>query len=177
MDAVTRDGDLINRKGGFEGGYRDERVSKIYNVSQIREYTTTQNTLRIAQAELENEDKAVEVRTNNILRELQRIETERNHLRETINSASAELSQRLRQYETGMENLAKRQNIIASMEHELRSYENQIIEYQSEMSSDMHRDMNESERLEVQSKSEEARNIQVEPIDDVLINLRRTLRD
>ena len=29
LDAITKDGDVVNRKGGFEGGYRDDRNSKI----------------------------------------------------------------------------------------------------------------------------------------------------
>jgi hypothetical protein len=35
LDAITRDGDVVNRKGGFEGGYRDERVSKIGAVMKV----------------------------------------------------------------------------------------------------------------------------------------------
>lgn len=41
FDAITRDGDVVNRKGGFEGGYRDERASKIGAVYRIRSATQT----------------------------------------------------------------------------------------------------------------------------------------
>lgn len=161
LDVVTRDGDLINRKGGFEGGYRDERVSRMYNVSKIRELTATKHRLQGAQHDLEEENGVIEANMNSILRELQRIEAERNHLRETVTNTSTELSQRSRQHEMGMDNLAKRQNVISSMQSELQVYENQIREYESEMSSEMKKDMSESERREIQQKSEEARNIQV----------------
>ena len=35
LDAITTDGDQVNRKGGFEGGYHDERVSRIGAVVKI----------------------------------------------------------------------------------------------------------------------------------------------
>jgi structural maintenance of chromosome 3 (chondroitin sulfate proteoglycan 6) len=28
LDAITKEGDVVNRKGGFEGGYHDDRVCK-----------------------------------------------------------------------------------------------------------------------------------------------------
>jgi structural maintenance of chromosome 3 (chondroitin sulfate proteoglycan 6) len=37
LDAITKDGDQVNRKGGFEGGYHDERASRIGAVMKIRE--------------------------------------------------------------------------------------------------------------------------------------------
>ena len=32
LDAITREGDVVSRKGGFEGGYHDERASKILSI-------------------------------------------------------------------------------------------------------------------------------------------------
>jgi chromosome segregation ATPase len=161
LDAVTRDGDFVNRKGGFEGGYRDERASKIYNVMKIRECTNKLQALRREHAEIEERGESIEGNMNKILREIQRIETERSHLRGTVNNVSLELSQRLRQHDIAMENLAKRRTVLISMESELTSCENQIREYEAEMSSEMRTQMNKSERTEVQRLSEEARNLQV----------------
>jgi chromosome segregation ATPase len=166
LDAVTRDGDFVNRKGGFEGGYRDERASKISNVTKIRECTKRLHVLRTELAEIEERGESIEANMNKILREIQRIETERNHLRGTVNNVSSELSQRSRQYEVAIENLAKRRSVLITMESELTSCENQIREYEVEISSEMRTQMNKSERTEVQRLSEEARNLQVNILPD-----------
>ena len=151
----------MNRKGGFEGGYRDERASKIYNVSKIRECTKQLHALKTSHAEIEERRESIEGNMNKILREIHRIETESNHLRGTVNNVSSELSQRLRQHDVAMENLAKRRSVLISMDSELTSCENQIREYEAEISSEMTTQMNKSERIEVQRLSEEARNLQV----------------
>lgn len=39
FDCVTKDGDIVNTRGGFEGGFRDDRDSKIGIIYKIRDIT------------------------------------------------------------------------------------------------------------------------------------------
>jgi chromosome segregation ATPase len=168
LDAVTRDGDVVNRKGGFEGGYRDDRVSKILNVTNIRECTKTLDSLRLEQSEIEATSQDIEAQMNTILRDLQRIETERSHLRANVNSNTLELTQRSKQHDVGIENLTKRRAVVMSMEKELTVCENQIHEYGNEMASVMKTQMSKAERNEILRLSEDAQRLQVTKLPNFL---------
>eukprot|EP01035_Chromulina_nebulosa_P017480 gene17480-23032_t len=62
LDAITKDGDSVNRKGGFEGGYRDDRDSKIYAVLKIREFSQRLNELELITT-LDNQKEEAILRT------------------------------------------------------------------------------------------------------------------
>jgi chromosome segregation ATPase len=161
LDTVTRDGDVVNRKGGFEGGYRDDRISKIFNVTKIREGTKSLDSLQVEQNEIESRALDIEAHMNTILRDLQRVETERNHLRANVNNTTLELTQRIKQHDIGIENLTKRRNVVTAMEKELVVCENQIREYENEMGSEMKTQMSSTERNEILKLSENAQKLQV----------------
>lgn len=71
LDAVTRDGDVVNRRGGFEGGFRDDRESKIGTIIRIREYTTLYVDLQKKESETNKKLETVDRSISEVLRELQ----------------------------------------------------------------------------------------------------------
>ena len=161
LDAVTRDGDVVNRKGGFEGGYRDDKVSKILNVINIKETANQLTKLELNEMDINIKIDTTETEVNKILRDMHRIESEKTHLRENISRSTLELSLLSKQYEIGLENIKKRQQAILSMENEIIESEKQILEYEREMSSKMNIRLADSERLEIKTISERSQNFQV----------------
>jgi len=71
LDAVTKDGDVVNRRGGFEGGFRDERESKIGTILRIREATEKLMNLQTQEEAVNKKLEVVERNISEILRDLQ----------------------------------------------------------------------------------------------------------
>ena len=84
LDAITKDGDVVNRKGGFEGGYRDDRVSKMLAVYKINEAGNKLEELKTEETNLKEKTEQVEQSVNTVLRDLHRLEAERDHLKSNI---------------------------------------------------------------------------------------------
>ena len=92
--------DVVNRKGGFEGGYRDERTSKILAVNKIREATIRLNELTIKEETMRKKSESADSAISDIMRELQKLETERDYLRNNVEQQSKEFRTRKRQLES-----------------------------------------------------------------------------
>lgn len=108
LDAITKEGDVVSRKGGFEGGYHDERSSKILSVLKIKESRTRLEALTQQSQILKHQCDQAEAEVNNSLRELQVVEEEREHVKNLSSRLIAELSSRRRSLGIAKDNLEKR---------------------------------------------------------------------
>ena len=81
LDCITRDGDAVGRKGGFEGGFHDDRSSRIGAVLRIRVATQKMGELTAHSEVLTKKQEDTETAVNEVLREIRRLETEKEHLR------------------------------------------------------------------------------------------------
>jgi len=97
LDAITKDGDQVNRKGGFEGGYHDERVSRFGAVMKIREAVKRRGELEVQEAALKKRSDDADVAVNDAIKELQKLEAEREHTRANLGRLTKELAARSKQ--------------------------------------------------------------------------------
>ncbi|CAE7606560.1 SMC3, partial [Symbiodinium microadriaticum] len=162
LDAITRDGDVVSRKGGFEGGFRDDRASKIASVMKIRAATSALASLQEKEVQLREKCNQAEQSVNDVLRELQRIEAERDHVRSNASQISKELASHSRQQETALANIEKRKNGFAGMESEIAAARQQVVEYTAEMQMELNIALTPAERTELRSLEERAQSLQEE---------------
>jgi len=71
LDAITKEGDVVSRKGGFEGGYHDERSSKILSVLKMKDCRRRLEALTQQSQTLKLRCDQAEAEVNDSLRELQ----------------------------------------------------------------------------------------------------------
>lgn len=161
LDAITRDGDVVSRKGGFEGGYHDDRVSKIGSVMKIRAATRALRVLEEKEASLKAQCEDAEKTVSDVMRELQRQETERDHLKSNASQISKELSAQARQNETSLANIDKRKAGLTKMESEIAAAREQVREYQAEMQSELNVALTAAERAELRDLVERSQSLQV----------------
>lgn len=154
LDAITADGDQVNRKGGFEGGYHDERVSRIGAVVKIREANTKLSALNLEEDMLKKKSEAADAAVNNSMRELQRLETEREHTRVNIGQLLKELSSRAKQVAIAELALQGRREESVVLSKEALLAQQQVSEYQQEQRTAMKDKLSEGEREELRALSD-----------------------
>jgi structural maintenance of chromosome 3 (chondroitin sulfate proteoglycan 6) len=164
LDAITRDGDVVSRKGGFEGGFHDDRTSKIGSVMKIRAATRALGLLEEKEATLKAQCDEAEKAVNDAMRELQRLETERDHLKANSSQISKELSSQARQNETALANIDKRKGGLGKLETEIAAARVQVGEYEAEMRSELNVALTASERSELRDLVERVQSLQVSGI-------------
>ena len=64
LDATTIEGDLVNRNGAFEGGYHDDRASRIGSVQKIKNATNKITEFTQLEAQIKHESDSIEVQVN-----------------------------------------------------------------------------------------------------------------
>jgi structural maintenance of chromosome 3 (chondroitin sulfate proteoglycan 6) len=150
LDAITRDGDLANRRGGFEGGYHDDRVSRLAAVARVREANERIAELSAQEFLLKEASEAAEAAVNESLRELQRLEAERNHLKTTIDQTMKEVFGREKKIGEGAKALESRKIGIATLNHEISTSQMQIDSFTDEMKTPLSGQLSDEEKQELQ---------------------------
>ena len=159
LDAITREGDMVNRRGGFEGGFHDERVSKIGAVQKIREATDKITVLMQEEAALRSAAEATEAEVGEVMRELQRLDSQREHVKSQIEQFARELTGRQKALETSQITIRSQREGIAQVARELSAIQQQIGFYRQEKTSEL-KELDATERNELLALSNEERSLQ-----------------
>jgi structural maintenance of chromosome 3 (chondroitin sulfate proteoglycan 6) len=162
LDAITTEGDQVNRKGGFEGGYHDERVSRIGAVLKIREATAKIGVLDKEEDVLKGRSEAADAAVNESMRELQRLETERDHSRGNAGQNLKELALRAKHVAAAEIALEGRREEVVLLSREALLARQQVTEYQQEQKSALKDKLSEKERQELRELSTREKALQVE---------------
>ena len=162
LDAITKDGDQVNRKGGFEGGYHDERVSRIGAMAKIREAHVKLTELGAQETVLKKRSEDADAAVNEAMRELQKMETERDHIRSTITQLTRELGSRAKQLSMAETTLQGRKEEVVMHEKEIGLLTQQITDYQQEQRSELKAKLSEQERQELRDLSEREKTVQAQ---------------
>lgn len=160
LDAITTDGDQVNRKGGFEGGYHDERVSRIGAVVKIREANAKIAELDLEESLLKKRSESADAAVNEALRDLQKLETEREHTRGNAGQIIKELNIRAKHVAAAELALQGRREESVALSRETLLAQQQVTEYQQEQKTDLKDKLSENERQELRTLSEREKVLQ-----------------
>lgn len=150
LDCITRDGDIVGRKGGYEGGFRDERTSRIAAVHKIRDASLKLAELMQEQEAITKRCDDLEKSVNQCLRDLQTAVTERDHEREATQSVAKELELRLRRCVASQMVLEDRRKASDNIDSECLALQRQIDEYATEMRSPLVTNLSKPEQAELE---------------------------
>ena len=151
LDAITRDGDLVNRRGGFEGGYYDERESRIAAVLKIRTTATELLALQTKEEQLKVTLDGLEEAINTALRDLQALERERDQIRRSSEQVTAELTNRARHLSAAEESLESKVRKSTELQTEVAECARQIEAYEAERGTPLQSQLSASERSELKA--------------------------
>ncbi len=162
LDAITREGDMVNRKGGFEGGYHDERVSRIVAAMKIRASDELIESLSEQERELGAKAENVEIAINEVVRELQRLESERDRSKSQLEVLGREIGPRKSSLESVMEALAARRRNLMGVEEEVAALEEKRQQFVAEKELPLRANLTSEEKEELARLSGEERVLQTQ---------------
>lgn len=160
LDAITKEGDLVNRKGGFEGGFHDERASRIGAVFKIRESRAALDALLQKERELKEASEQAEAKVSEVVRELQQLETEKSHLRQNGDQLTREIKTRTKQLEAAMAGLEAQKKGISAQQSQIQVATAQQEAYRKEQASALVEKLSTKERAELSRLEERQRALQ-----------------
>lgn len=149
MDAITMEGDIVNHRGAFEGGYHDDRLSKILAVFKIREASDNLSKYLEDEEKMKKDSADIDVEITNVLRNLQKLEAEGELVRLQYEQQTKEIFTRSKQLTTSSNNLKEGFSKLKTGELEIISMKEQIKEYENEMKSPLIDKLSRNERNEL----------------------------
>ncbi len=174
LDAITIDGDVVSRKGGFEGGYHDERSSRIQAITRMRDANSQINALQRQEVNLKAAAEKADEDITEVLRDLSSLEAERDQIRSNCEQIGRELSNRIRANREVQQNMKEQERSLQSLESELVVVKNQKGSYEEEIGTPLHGKLSDSERSELRRLEEEQNDLrsELQSIQNDLIQLR-----
>ena len=162
LDAITRDGDMVNRKGGFEGGYHDERVSRIAAAMKIRVSDELIEKLSEQEQELGAKAENVEIAMSEVVRDLQRLESERDRSKSQLEMLGRELGPRKSALESVADALAARRRNLLGVEEEVAALQDKRQQFVDEKDTPLRATLTAEEKDELSRLSGEERAMQTQ---------------
>jgi structural maintenance of chromosome 3 (chondroitin sulfate proteoglycan 6) len=160
LDAITREGDLVNRRGGFEGGFHDDRVSRIGAVYKIRDANVKLTELLSREEALRTASDRADNQVSEAMRELQKLDTEREHIKANSDQATKEISDRTKSLSAAQDALHSRRSGLAMLDKEVAQCKAQAALYAEEKAAPMSDKLSDQERAELVSLQEQSRELQ-----------------
>jgi structural maintenance of chromosome 3 (chondroitin sulfate proteoglycan 6) len=134
MDALTMDGDEVNRKGALEGGFHDERRSKLKAYLGIVESKSKLDDAVQRQAKAQASSLEVDTDVAKVMGEIQKEEAKRANLKMQSAQTALELKQAAQDLSALEERLQKdKTDRLPAMKLELEALEAQADSYRNEM--------------------------------------------
>lgn len=152
------EGDVVNHRGAFEGGYYDDRFSKILAVMKIRTAQQKLDNLEKTEKQLTTQSQEHEHKIADVLRSLQKLEAERDHLRAVYDRQVKELSTRKKQLDSAMIIINDGRHSLETLLREIQAVEEQVLNYEHEISLPLVTSLSDVERHELISTENELRN-------------------
>ena len=162
LDAITRDGDMVNRKGGFEGGFHDDRVSRIAAALKIRKSNVVIGQLQEQEQEMKAGAENVEQAMNQIVRDLQKLEGERDRSKSLLETIARETGPRKAAMQTAADALEARKRNLVGVEEEVAALKTKKQQFLKEKDSPLRDSLDSREKAELLQLGGEERSMQTD---------------
>lgn len=162
MDVITTDGDQVNRRGGFEGGFHDDRISRLGSVSRIREASEKIAQLLTQEKALNERSDAVEAAVNDVVGQIQKLEVEKQHVKANAIQYNKELNERSKLIEQAVVSCNKRRAGIAVLQRDIDQCVSQLASYEDEIASPLLNSLSDTEQEELRQIPERLRLLRVQ---------------
>lgn len=149
LNAITLEGDRVERKGSLSGGFMDARRSRLDAVKQLKAAE-----LRLGQEETRSKQiksslESIDRELNRLHKELSELENNRSRLLGNREPIVDELASSIREIDSIKSLLQSQRQNSASLESSIRTLELQTKELEQELASDMQKTLSAAETAEL----------------------------
>ena len=160
LDCITRDGDVVNRQGGFEGGYHDDKLSKFHSILKIRHHSQLLQTLLDKESQIASELTQLDNDINELCRTILKLETEKNSIQTHLELIVTEYTSRTTQNHILMNKTIKMKSTnLTETQTQLASAQTQLQAYRDEMKLPLLHQLTGNEKNELRDLTEREREL------------------
>ena len=156
LNAVTIEGDRVDRKGALTGGFHDVRKSRLDAVKAVKKWQEAFQTDSARHAEVKEELTALEQQISTTLGQIQVLEAKRKQILETRNLFASAAAAAARDEEASRQRLAKLEGALNDAETELRSARAKRAAYEAEKQTQLTQTLTAEEVEQLESLQKEA---------------------
>ncbi|WVQ73216.1 hypothetical protein IAR50_002782 [Cryptococcus sp. DSM 104548] len=156
LNAVTIDGDRVDRKGALTGGYHDVRRSRLDAIKSLKKWQTAFETDFERHAEIKSGLQKLEQNISKTLGEIQVIEAKRKQILDGRGLLSNQVAWTAREEEEAKGRVAKLESNLEEAEGELRDAKAKRLSYEEELKTPMRQNLTDEELRELEELSEKA---------------------
>lgn len=159
MDTLTIDGDIVNHRGAIEGGYHDERLSKILAVERIRDSSQKIQQFDEKEKQYQQRLHQMDVKISSVLQALHTLENNKHHLQLLDERHMKEIITKRRLIYNLQSNIQEYQKNRDITENEIETLTKTIQNYEEELDLPLHSNLTEAERNELQTLEDQQKQV------------------
>ncbi len=124
---------MVLAKGAIEGGYHNHKYNKISIITNIRHVTDQMTAITTNINEMNGHNQQLDLQINEIIKDINRLEAEKDHLYENNNILCKEINISKKHLKELTQNMQNLQAIVASVEQDATNLEEQVNIYRREL--------------------------------------------
>jgi len=145
LNAVTIDGDRVDRKGALTGGFHDVRRSRLDAVKGVKKWQEAFNTDSTRHTEVKQNLSTLEQQITTALGQIQVLEAKRKQILETRNMVAAQAAATSRDEEASRQRVARLERDLSEAEADLRSAKAKRESHEAEIKTPMTQNLSNAE--------------------------------
>lgn len=160
LDCITLDGDQVHRKGALTGGYLDVRHSRLETMRRRRAAAKLVDELTRELSTIKRNLDETDQRVNQVLGEIQRLESRRTECIEANDEARAELKNAADQEAQLQRQVEQKQKALASLEHDIAASERELALLRSEINTELVNGLSAASQARLQELTDSLQDLQ-----------------
>ena len=161
MDAVTMDGDEVNRKGALQGGFIDDDKSKLSSYDQMKKSEAKLDKLKKDHDDLQKKATAVDQRISNLMGEMQKMEAKKANLKHILEQTAKENMSKKERGGIRKKAADTQAESLPAMRLDIVGLNNQIQRLEDEMGTPLSSELSPKERATLASIRIEQKELEV----------------
>lgn len=159
LDCITLEGDQVSRRGALTGGYYDMRRSRLDLQKGKMEY---QQKLAVQEREYQEHKQkleAVETKINNLVSEMQKMETRNSKNKDTFDKMRADLRLMTEEKQAIEKSMSSKETSVASLKASLETMQGSAASLNEELGSDLLSQLSVEDQREVDYLNDQIKNL------------------
>jgi structural maintenance of chromosome 3 (chondroitin sulfate proteoglycan 6) len=137
MDCLTLEGDMVQRRGAMNGGYKDPQKSRTKAMMDVRRAQRDLEAMAESAKKAKFEAQQADQRVTSVMSEIQKQETEKHHAMSVYHRLLNERERLVVQMNQDKANMTEKQRLLVGQELETDQLETKLISLRNELASKM----------------------------------------
>lgn len=137
MDCLTLDGDMVHRRGGLNGGYKDPQRSRTRAMMEVKRARQELDNIRSDAHTVKNEAQQADQRVASVIGEIQKEEAKKHHAVSAFERLLDEISRAKERINTETSSRSQKEKSLALQDDEVQDLEARVKSLRSELAAPM----------------------------------------